>query len=144
MQYDLDSAREAAGANSLETWVHDYLQGPGRNQAFSDGLRLRQRYWRGPLLLPTKLLNRKCGPEPGMPFHVSAESWSERIAHLAATFVALEAFPPLLAEYRSGELLVSDGNHRLGAFTAMGIEACWVIIWYPDESERAHFEASSA
>ena len=75
-----------------------------------------------------------------MPFPVPAASWKQRISEIAANFNTLEAFPPLIVEYRSGELFVSDGNHRLGAFVTIGIPACWVIVWYPDESEKAHYD----
>src|SRR5512145_1342881 len=103
MRFDLASANDAATCDELEGWVHDYLLGPGHNPAFSDGLRLRSRFWQGPILVPLVLLQRKCGPEPGMPFPVPATSWKQRISEIAAHFNTLEAFPPLIVEYRSGE-----------------------------------------
>ena len=144
MPFDLSSATAAASRNGIEDWVHDYLNGPGRNAAFSDGLRLRRRFWQGPILVPISLLRRKCGPEPEMPFVVPVASWERVISHIIATFDTIEDFPPLIAEYRSGALIVSDGSHRLGAFSAMGLTACWVIVWYPDESEKAHYDSHAS
>jgi hypothetical protein len=140
--FDLASALKASASGELEAWVHNYLRGPGRNPAFSSGLLLRRRFWQGPLLLPVTVLQRQCGPEPEMPFPVPEAVWKHRVSELAANFVALEAFPPLIAEYRSGNLLVSDGNHRLAAFAALGMSSCWTIVWFPDESEKMHYEAS--
>jgi hypothetical protein len=139
--FNLGSALDAARRNSIERWVHDYLMGPGRNEPFAVGLGLRQRFWDGPVLIATSRLRRKCGPEPDMPFRVPTESWERCVNQIIATFDSIESFPPLIVEYRSGALIVSDGNHRLGAFSAIGIPACWVIVWYPDEVEKAHRDA---
>jgi hypothetical protein len=142
--FDLASAKDAARRGELEIWVNEYLIGPGRNEAFAVGLQLRRRFWLGPVLLPLTRLQRKCGPEPDMPFPVSAASWEQSISEIASSFVTLEAFPPLIVEYRSGAFLVSDGNHRVGAFSSLGISDCWVLLWYPDEFEKAHYDARRA
>jgi hypothetical protein len=76
-----------------------------------------------------------------MPFSVPLALWEKRISEISASFDTIEAFPPLIVEYRRGALIVSDGNHRLGAFSAIGLNACWVIVWYPDESEKAHYDS---
>ena len=78
-----------------------------------------------------------------MPFPVPLASWEKRISEISASFDTIEAFPPLIVEYRSGALIVTDGNHRLGAFSAIGLNACWVIVWYPDESEKAHHDSGA-
>ena len=139
--FDLASARAAAsagGAGRLEAWVHRYLAGPGGNPAFSEGLRLEPRRWRGPERVRLGWLERTCGPEPGIRFPVPESSWRGAIAQLAGSFRDLEDFPPLIAQYVAGRLLVNDGNHRLGAFSLLGLEVCWVILWYPNEAEFRH------
>ena len=73
-----------------------------------------------------------------MQFQVSTSSWETRISAIVESFDTLESFPPLIVECRSGALIVSDGNHRLGAFTALGLAACWVILWCADETQKAH------
>ena len=139
-EFDLASAQEAAHADRLEDWVQAYLVGPGRNQAFADGLRHRLRWWTGPWLLPLHRLERTCGPEQGMRFPVPLDSWRQRVSAIAASFERLERFPPLIAEYHAGRLLLNDGSHRYAAFATLGLAQCWVLVWYPDESQWDHHE----
>jgi hypothetical protein len=131
-------ARRAAEAGQLEAWVHSYLLGPGGNAPFSEGLKRRTRFWRDPELLPLKVLRRTCGPESDMPFREPLESWQSRVNAIASSFQDLERFPPLIAQYDSGCLLVNDGSHRLAAFETLGLLQCWVIIWYADETAFEH------
>lgn len=131
-------ARRAAERGELEAWVHSYLLGPGANRAFSDGLKLRTRFWRDPELLALQALRRTCGPESDMPFHEPLEPWQSRVNAIASSFRELDDFPPLIAQYESGRLLVNDGSHRLAAFENLGLEHCWVIVWYADEIELEH------
>jgi len=42
-------AQEHAQQGNIEAWIHDYLQNEGNNIPLSDGLKLRKRYWLGPL-----------------------------------------------------------------------------------------------
>jgi hypothetical protein len=76
-----------------------------------------------------------------MPFREPADGWQRRVNEIAASFRALEDFPPLIASYTSGTLLVNDGSHRLTAFEWLGLSHCWVIVWYADENELAHYRA---
>ena len=140
-RFDLASAHSAAANEQIEEWVHAYLNGPGRNPAFSEGLRRRRRLWRGPLPVPLTVLERTCGPEPGLPFVVPVESWTSRIADIMASFESVERFPPLLVQYEAGRLLIRDGSHRFGAFEKLACQSCWVILWYADE---AAFESHQA
>src|SRR6185503_8695729 len=139
--FDLEAARRAAHAGQLERWVHEFLCGPGRNVEFSKGLHLRPRRWHGPVEVPVESLRRSCGPEPEMPFRESRELWEQAVRYFASLPEPVEAFPPLLVRYEQGEMLISDGNHRYGAFVRRGFATCWVVIWYPDEAEYAHHEA---
>jgi hypothetical protein len=136
--FSLAGALTAAENGQLEAWVHSYLLGPGGNQPFSEGLLRRPRYWRAPELLPLRLLQRTCGPEPDLPFRVSLEAWQSRVGAIASGFCERNLYPPLIVQYSSGDLLISDGNHRFAAFEQLGLEACWVIVWYPDETELEH------
>ena len=139
--FDLAAARSAAQAGQLEVWVHGYLCGPGRNEAFSKGLHLQPRRWHGPVEAPLASLRRSCGPEPEMPFREPLELWEQAVGHFASRPEPAEAFPPLLVRYEQGEMVISDGNHRYAAFSRRGFAACWIIIWYPDEAEYTHHEA---
>jgi hypothetical protein len=133
-RFDLASALSAAANDQIEDWVHAYLNGPGRNPVFSEGLRRRRRFWRGPLPVPLTILERTCGPEPGLPFVVPVESWTRRIAEIMASFESMESFPPLLVQYEAGRFLIRDGSHRFGAFEKLARQTCWVILWYADEA----------
>jgi hypothetical protein len=135
--FNVTSAKHAADDDHTEEWVHAYLNGSGQNAALSEGLRLQRRFWSGPHEVPIATLVRTCGPSPDLPFPVSLESWTGRIANLQAGFRSLEDFPPLIVQYESGRLLIRDGNHRHGAFEALGLGRCWAIVWYDDQGEWA-------
>ena len=79
-----------------------------------------------------------------MAFPVPHESWVERITSLRGSFIAVEAFPPLIVEYIPPLLSVSDGNHRLGAFLSMGVPSCWAVLWAPADEAKAHADMSGA
>jgi hypothetical protein len=140
-EFDLAAAQSAVEQGCLEDWVHQYLNGPGRNVAFSHGLRLEPRRWRGPVEVPLAALRRCCGPEPDMEFREPLTAWNHAVDHFARSSDPVEAFPPLLVRYEQGELLVTDGNHRYAAFQRRGFSTCWIVLWYPNASEFTHHEA---
>ena len=88
MEYEctLSSAQSFAKNGKLEEWVHTYLLSDGHNKDFSDGLKLFDRYFLGPVKMPLSLLTRCCGPEENMKWRIN-EEWFEK----------------------------NDGNHRLEA-----------------------------
>ena len=139
--FDLAAARRVARAGQLEAWVHEYLCGPGRNVEFSKGLYLKPRRWYGPVEAPLASLRRCCGPEPEMPFREQRERWEEAVGYFASRPEPIEAFPPLIVSYEQGQMVINDGNHRYAAFLQRGFATCWIVIWYPDESDYAHHEA---
>jgi hypothetical protein len=139
-KFDLQSARSAAEAGDLEAWVHRYLNGPGRNPAFSDGLAREERYWRGPLSLELRKLERTCGPEPEMPFREPVDRWLARVDALVACHDGVETQPPLIVQYESGRLRIRDGNHRYAALGTLGFDRCWAIVWYADRAAFSHHE----
>lgn len=72
MQYSctLTSAKSYAQQGKLEDWVHMYLMSDGHNKDFSDGLKLFDRYYIGPVKMPLNLFERCCGPEETMKWRV--------------------------------------------------------------------------
>jgi hypothetical protein len=129
--FDLASAQQAAAEGRTEEWVQRYLAGgPWANPGLSDGLRLQQRWWRGPVATSVQRLERCCGPEPQMEFRMNPEGWERRVEAIAASLVSLAALPPLIVEYRRGVLSVRDGSHRLAAIVRLGWPYAWVLIWY--------------
>ena len=143
MQYarTLTSAREHAAQGRLEDWVHAYLTSDGRNEAFSQGLKLCKRQYMGPLTLPLALLERCCGPEPGMRFQVDAQGFEAHLAELMRAIAADEDMPPLIVNYAAGVFTVNDGNHRLEAYARLGATGCAAIVWTSDPRDAGEFRA---
>jgi len=75
-------------------------------------------------------LSPAVGTERGMEYVVEKDHWSVRTSRLAETITDPLSLPPLIVEYRAGELSVRDGNTRYGAMKLLGWPRCWVIIWY--------------
>lgn len=47
--------------------------------------------------------------------------------------------PPLIVHYVNGEFELNDGNHRLEAYSRLGIKEYYVIIWITEKEEYAVF-----
>lgn len=137
----LASAVGYARNGKLEDWVHAYLLSDGHNKPFSDGLKLFDRYFLGPVKMPLSLFSRCCGPEPEMKWVVSAESFEKKVAALMRVIQAQTDLPPLIVHYVDGAFELNDGNHRLEAYDRLGIDAYYVIVWITEKEEYADFMA---
>ena len=138
LELDSLSAQRWARDGNLEEWVHKYLlsgRGGKSDPEFSEGLRQEKRWWNGPLELHLNDLSPAVGTDPGMEYVVDMSYWDARISKLARSFANPTSLPPLIAEYRAGELSIRDGNSRYGAMKLLGWPTCWVIIWYNSESD---------
>lgn len=134
--FDVESALEYSTQGKIEEWVHKYCTtGSWANYGLSDGLKLIKRWWNGPLEVNLSELKRKVGPEEGMDYEVSEKYWKGRISLMAESLNDLFALPPLIAEYRNGDLSLADGNTRCGTMEYLGWKKCWVIIWYNSEED---------
>lgn len=115
----LSSAREWAEKGRLEEWVHAYLLSDGHNKPFSDGLKIVDRLFLGPVKMPLHLFSRCTVPD----------------------------IPPLIVHYlipegsTEGEFELNDGNTRFEAYRRLGVEEAWVIVWITDGDEREQFMA---
>jgi hypothetical protein len=98
-------------------------------------LKREKRWWNGPIEVRLTDLSPAVGTEPGMEFVVDKDRWVARTRMLAQSFSNPLSLPPLIAEYRCGELSIRDGNTRYGAMRLLGWPTCWVIIWYNSESD---------
>ena len=136
LEFDTNSAQKWASAGKLEEWVHRYLlAGSWANPELSEGLKRAKRWWNGPLEASIDDLSAAVGPKPGLEYEVDKHYWSARISKLAESMAHPSALPPLIVEYRAGELSVRDGNTRLGAMRLLGWSRCWIIIWYNSERD---------
>lgn len=59
----LNSAYQYAKAGKIEEWIHLFLNCEGDNVPFSEGLRLKKRYYFGPLKFKLDMFTRCCGPD---------------------------------------------------------------------------------
>lgn len=137
----MGAAERAQERGGLQEWVVAYMSHDAwRNDGLAEGIGLAPRWWIGPNLVSVDSLVRVCGPEAGMPYRVTAQSWEERTTAIAASMRAsdfdVRSMPPLIAEYRDGGFSIADGNHRLGAFASVGRTSAWVVIWANSEEDH--------
>lgn len=135
----LSSAIDYARNGKLEEWIYTYLLSDGHNKEFSDGLKLFDRYFLGPVNMLRALFARCCGPEEGMKYVVSRESFEKKVSELEQVISAQEDMPPLIVHYVDGGFELNDGNHRLEAYKRLGIAAYYVIVWITEKEEYKAF-----
>lgn len=135
----LSSAIAYARNGKLEKWIHTYLLSDGHNKEFSDGLKLLDRYYLGPVKMPLSRFKRCCGSENGMKYQVSEESFEKKVNSLMKVILEDKDLPPLIVHYVDGEFELNDGNHRLEAYARLGIEEYYVIVWITEKEEYAEF-----
>ncbi len=149
-QCTLTSAKAYAAAGQLEEWVHAYLLSDGHNREFSDGLKLLDRYFLGPVTMPLALFTRYCGPEETMRWRINREWFEKHVQELQEVIQRGEDMPPLIVHYLidplrpEGEFELNDGNHRLEAYNRLGIREYPTIIWITEEGEYRQFLAQYA
>ena len=127
---DLASARGIADSGTLEAWVHPYLDGPGKNAAFADGLAREQRFWRGPLSASSsRRWNVPAARSRRMPY---CEPTDRRMARLARTLEAesrsVAEYAPLLVQYEASRLRIRD---RKPPVRRAGVLACGRVLDNP-------------
>ncbi|MCH5197349.1 MAG: ParB N-terminal domain-containing protein [Oscillospiraceae bacterium] len=135
----LSSSKEYAKSGKLEEWIHTYLHAEGHNKEFSDGLKLFDRFFIGPIKIPLSLLKRCCGPEEDMRYRVSAEWFEKKVSSLMDAIKTEKDMPPLIVHYVDHDFELNDGNHRLEAYKRLGIEECHVIVWTTEKEEYDEF-----
>lgn len=139
-QCTLSSAKAYAAAGRLEEWVHAFLLSDGDNKAFSDGLKLFDRYFIGPIRMPLNLFTRCYGPEEHMKFRAANVQWFEEcVARLMAVIRQEEDMPPLIVHYVDGGFELNDGNNRHEAYKRLGIPEYEVIVWVTEKWEYDEF-----
>lgn len=143
LEFDTRSAKKWAEEGKIEAWVHRYLMtGKWANPAFSAGLKKEKRWWVGPVEIDLAALSPAVGTDSDMEFMVeNRKAWVVRTSRMAESFSDPLSLPPLIVEYRNGELSVRDGNTRYAAMQHLGWSRCYVVIWYNSESDfQQHIE----
>lgn len=128
-RFTLNAAMEYAANDDIETWIHLFLNGEGDNVGLSEGLKMKRRFWLGPIEIDISYLDRVVGPESNMEYVEDENWWNLNINQISNRIESGWDMPPLIAENREGSLSVRDGNHRLGALQKLNKEKCYVIIW---------------
>ncbi|WP_145329955.1 ParB N-terminal domain-containing protein [Paenibacillus xylanexedens] len=128
-RFTLNAAMEYAANDDIEAWIHLFLNGEGDNVGLSEGLKMKRRYWLGPIEINISYLERVVGPESNMEYVEDENLWNHNINQISDRIESGWDVPPLIAENREGFLSVRDGNHRLGALQKLNKEKCYVVIW---------------
>lgn len=135
----LSCAQEFAKQGKLEEWVHSYLLSDGRNKDFSDGLKLFDRYFLGPIKMPLSLFIRCCGPEENMKWRINEEWFEKHVSELEDIIKREKDMPPLIVHFlvENGKdcFELNDGNHRYEAYKRLGINEYYVIVWITEKHE---------
>ena len=135
----LSSAKEFSEAGKLEDWVHLFLLLDGHNEALSDGLKLFDRYYLGPLTMPLSLFSRCCGPEENIKYQVNEDWFEKRVQSLKKTLQSNDDMPPLIVHFVDHGFELCDGNHRFEALTQLGVKEYPVIVWITEKDEYEEF-----
>ena len=141
----LSSAREWAKNGKLEDWVHAYLLSDGHNKPFSDGLKIVDWYFLGPMKMSLNLFSRCTGPEETMKYRIPQEAWENHVQQLMEAVSTVPDISPLIVHYlipegkTEGMFELNDGNTRFEAYSRLGVEEAWVIVWITDRDEYEQF-----
>ena len=136
----LSSALSYAKENKIDEWIHAYLHDAEKsNIPFSDGLKLFERYYIGPIKMPTDLFERNTGPEEGMKYKIDKDWWPIHVAALEDSIKKDPDMPPLIAHYVEHGFEMNDGNTRLQAYKNLGVQEVSIIIWITEQEEYEEF-----
>ena len=135
----LSSVKDFAAAGRLEDWIHIYLLSDGHNKEFSDGLKIYDRYFMGPMLMPLSLFTRCTGPEDGIKYYVPTEAFEKRVNNIQKVLAEKNDMPPLIANYFNEQFELNDGNHRFEALKRLGVTEYPFIIWITEKHDYDDF-----
>lgn len=138
--FTLKSAFQYAEDGKIEEWVHLFLNGEGDNASFSDGLRLKKRYYFGPMKFKLDMFVRCCGPEPNNKYVIDREGFEEHVSVLQNRFKEGWDMPPLIVNYCNGIFELNDGNHRYEALMRSGVDEYFFIVWTTTKSDGVNFK----
>ena len=132
-KFSLASARRAATTGETAQWVGAFLASSGSDNApLAVALAQRRHRWFGPVQVPVDDLVRLAGPEDDALVTVDEAEWEGDVETMADSLDDGWVPPPLLCEWRHGELLLQDGNHRYEAMVRDGAVEVWVLAYSDD------------
>ncbi len=127
-EFSVESALRASQNGALREWVIDFLQGPGGNIKFADGLieNLNIKF-SGPVESELASMKRIAGPAHEGLRYVDNE-WEENVEKMVDAIGAGWNPPPLImSDYFEPGGSLSDGNHRCEALIRAGYKKYWTI-----------------
>ena len=145
----LRSALDAAHEGRIAQWVGEFLASRGSDNAtLAAALAQREHSWFGPALIRLDDLVPLAGPDDDALCPVEPDEWEADVDSLEESVEEGWTPPPLLAEYRDGQFLLQDGNHRYEALLRAGETEAWVVVWCDDpealEEVRDRVRASTS
>jgi hypothetical protein len=141
-RFSLASARAAADEGRTALWVGEFLASRGSdNEILAAALATKRHAWLGPVRLPTDRLVRIAGPEHDAVVPIEPDEWEDDVTAMEDSLEEGWEPPPLLVEYRDGDLLVQDGTHRLEALARDGDTDVWALVYFEDAATRDRFES---
>jgi hypothetical protein len=142
-RFSLATARDAAARGATAEWVGEFLASRGSdNEVLAAALAQRRHWWLGPLRVRVDNLVRLAGPENDALCPIDPDEWEHDVEAMESSVERGWEPPPLLVEYRDGDLLLQDGNHRYEALARSGETFAWVLVWFDDPDERSKFQAA--
>jgi hypothetical protein len=136
------SAAADRGDDEIARWVGDFLTSRGSdNAALAAALAQAPHWWFGPVQLPVDDLERLAGPEEDARCVVEHDEWEDDVDAMGVSLDDGWEPPPLLAEWRGGQLLLRDGNHRHAALVGAGASHAWTLVYFPRLEARDRFAA---
>ncbi len=138
--FSLDTARDAAAAGTLDTWVSEFLRSPGSdNAALAEQLSSSRRCWVGPVVLPFDELHRLAGP-PDEPTLARFDGDDlDTVEEMNDSIEDGWEPPPVVVTCRDTQLVVEDGNHRIEGMRRAGRTEGWAIVAFDDAEDAERF-----
>lgn len=74
-----------------------------------------------------------------MKWRVNGDYFEQKVSGLQKIIAGNADLPPLIVNYADSEFELNDGNHRLEAYSRMGITEYYVIVWITEKAEYEDF-----
>ncbi|MHB1139010.1 MAG: CinA family protein [Microthrixaceae bacterium] len=127
--FSVDSAKAAAAAQELNSWVASFLSSPGSdNAALAQELTSPPRDWTGPVELRFEELHRLAGPPDQPTLNRFDGEDLDTVDEMGDSLDDGWEPPPLIVTFRDQQYVVEDGNHRIEGLRRDGRDRWWAVI----------------
>lgn len=141
-KFTVESARSAANADDLATWVVDFLASDGSDNAdLGDELTADHPVWSGPVELPLDRLRRLAGPPDQPTLDELDDDDLDSVEAMRESIDDGWRPPPFVVIWKGDHLSLEDGNHRAEALRRAGHDHYWCVVGFVDESAHANYES---